>query len=159
MLNNVELHETLAAISRYHTTLKAQFSTFVESLESSLGQADFFVKGISVTPKIDEDQVEIDFVGRTLRLVFSVVLTEELRRPLGIIRCYALVEHPEKNLIETGDIKFKPNGESDLEDPSDNDVFYINHDSGARYIGLHFIFEALEKLTALTENAASNSAA
>lgn len=145
VLKSGDLYDSLMAASSHYATLKTRFSEFVGHIEEGLGQSDSLVKGILVNSSLDTNQVEISFVGMTFQLVFSVAITESLHRPIGVVRCYSLVKHPEEKLIETCNFTFKPNGESDLNDPSDNDSLYVNHDWAARYIGLHLIHESLVK--------------
>lgn len=144
MLVSSNLSDSLQATSRHYANLKKNFAEFVESLEKGLGQPNSIVEGLSVKPNLDITQVEIAFVGRAFQLVFSVAIAEEKHRPIGVVRCYSLVEYPEKKVIDTGGFTFKPNGESNLKD-SDNDWLYVNHDWAARCIGMYLVHEALRK--------------
>lgn len=144
MLVSSNLSNSLQATSRHYANLKKNFAEFVASLEEGLGHPNSIVEGLSVKPNLDINQAEITFVGRSFRLVFSVAIAEEKYRPIGVVRCYSLVEYPETTLIDTGGFTFKPNGESNLKD-SDNDWLYVNHDWAARCIGMYLVHEALRK--------------
>lgn len=145
VLTNGELQDSLTTTSRHYTTIKTKFTDFVGFLESSFEQPNFSVGGLSVTPCLDANQVDIGFVGKTFRLVFSVAITGEKHLPVGVICCYSLVEHPEKKLIETGRFTFKQNGQTDLIDPEDNSLLNITDVWSVRYIGMYLIHEALKK--------------
>ena len=153
VLKNGDLYDALAGTSRHYITLKSKFNEFVGHFAKGFEQSDALIKGISVNASTDTDQVDIVFVGMTLRLVFSVAITESLHRPVGIIRCYSLVNYPEAKLIETCNFTFKPNGESNLNDATDNDPLYVNNQWSARYIGLHLIHESLVKNYIINEEA------
>lgn len=148
MLISNDLSDALNATFRRYATLKKNFVEFVTHLENGLGHPDSILKGLSVTPSLDANQVDINFVGRTVRLVFSVAITEQESRPIGVVRCYSLVEYPEKKLVDTCGFTFMPSGESNLKD-SDNDWLYVNHDWAARCIGMHLVHESLKKMNRL----------
>lgn len=145
MLTNRELQDSLTTTSRHYTSIKTKFTDFVEFLDSSFKQPNFSVSGVSVTQRIDENQVDINYVGKTFRLVFSVAITGDKNLTVGVICCYLLVEHPEQKLVETGRFTFKQNGQSDLIDPEDNSPLNITDAWSVRYIGMHLIHEALKQ--------------
>ncbi|MGY3892948.1 hypothetical protein [Aeromonas enterica] len=145
MITNGELQDSLTNTSRHYTTIKTKFTDFVGFLESSFKQPNFSVSGVSVTQCIDENRVDINYVGKTFRLVFSVAITGDKNLTVGVICCYLLVEHPEQKLVETGRFTFKQNGQSDLIDPEDNSPLNITDAWSVRYIGMHLIHEALKQ--------------
>lgn len=144
MLVSRNLSDSLNATSRHYATLKTKFAEFVKHLENGLGHPGSILEELSVAPSLDTNQVDINFVGRAFRLVFSVAIAEQEHRPIGVVRCYSFVEYPEKKLIDTCGFTFKPNGESNLKD-SDNDWLYVDHDWAARCICMHLIHESLTK--------------
>lgn len=145
MLTNGQLHETLAAASRRYAELQAKFAEFSGLLEASFTRADFFVKGLVIRPELEANRIDIVFAGRTFRLVFSTAIPEQQRNLVGVVSCYAVVEYPERKFVLTGSVTFKPNGESDIKAPPDNDPLYVNWDTAAIYIGLRLIHEGLAK--------------
>ncbi|MND58715.1 hypothetical protein D3C80_498840 [compost metagenome] len=151
MLKNAELHNSLEAISRQHIVLKAKFIEFVEHIESSFGEFNPPIKGLSVKRTLDTNHVDIGFVDKTFRLVFSMTTTEQLSHPLGVVRCYSIEEYPEKTLIDTGGFTFMPNGQSNLENPSEEGQLYIHFVGDAINIGLHLVHESWPKSTTVTK--------
>ncbi|MEL1214069.1 hypothetical protein [Aeromonas caviae] len=143
MLVSHDLSDSLNATSRRYEALKTKFVEFVTHLENGFGHPDSILKGLSVMPSLDTNQVNINFVGKNFRLVFSVAIEQE-SRPIGVVRCYSLEEYPENKLIDTCGFTFMPSGESNLKD-ADNDWLCIDHAWAARCIGMHLVHESLKK--------------
>lgn len=146
MLTENELLTALTTTSRQHITLTAKYSEFAENLEHAFGSPRSEMKGLSVKRTPDTATVGIDFVSISLRLVFSTVIRkEEPNRTIGIVRCYSLETYPEEKSVDIGGFTFKPNGDSDLIDPSEDEPLNITHQRSAWHIGMHLIHEALIK--------------
>lgn len=145
MLTSGELYEKLMPASRRYTELKVRFAEFSGLLEDLFTRGYFNVKGLAVKRDPEADHIDIVFVGRTFRLVFSAAMTEQPANLVGVVSCYGVVEYPEKKLVPIGSFTFKPDGKSDIKAPPDNDPLYINVDAAAIYIVLHLIHEGLAK--------------
>ncbi|MGL4249770.1 MAG: hypothetical protein ACRCR1_03790 [Aeromonas sp.] len=146
MLTDNELLTVLTTTSRQHITLIAKYSEFTENLEHAFGSPNSAMKGLSVRCIPDSTTVDINFVGISLRLVFSTsIRKEEPNRTIGIVRCYSLETYPEEKSVDVGGFTFKPNGDSDLIDPSEDEPLNITHQRSAWHIGMHLIHEALIK--------------
>ncbi|MGS4906618.1 hypothetical protein ACVDHI_00425 [Aeromonas sp. 25-248] len=146
MLTEDELRTALITTSRQHITLTAKYSEFAENLEHAFGSPNSEMKGLSVRRIPDTSTIEINFVGISLRLIFSTVIRkEEPNRNIGIVRCYSLETYPEEKSVEVGGFTFKPNGDSDLIDPAEDEPFNITHHRSAWHIGMHLIHQALIK--------------
>lgn len=145
MLTNGELYCTLETVSKRYVELRAKFAEFSDLLEASFAKDDFFVKGLKVKAELEANRIDIDFAGRTFRLVFSTVISEQQRMLVGFVSCYAVAEYQERKFVPVGSFTFKPSGVSDIKDPTDGDPLCINEDMDAIYIGFHLIYEGLAK--------------
>lgn len=146
MLTENELLTALTTTSRQHITLAAKYSDFADNLEHAFGSPNSAMKGLSVRRIPDTTNVDINFVGISLRLVFSTAIRkEEPNRNIGIVRCYSLETYPEEKSVDVGGFTFKPNGDSDLIDPSEDEPLNITHQRSAWHIGMHLIHAALIK--------------
>jgi hypothetical protein len=145
VLTNNQLHETLAAVSRRHNDLKAQFADFANLIEARFTKPDFFVKGITVKPVLDSNYIEVGFAGRMLHFVFSSFIADPDGALVGLVHCYLVLDVPEKKLMPLRGFSFKPDGESDILNPEDGRPLCISSDTTAIYLALHLINESLSK--------------
>ena len=147
MLTNGQLYQVLEDASRRYSDLKKRFAEFSGQLQSAFTQNDPYIKGVTLNAVLDANFLDLGFAGRTFRLVFTTAISEQKRGLVGVVRCYAVVEYPEKKLVDTGGFSFSPRGESNIiGPPPDDDPLHIDWELSARYIALHLINEALAKL-------------
>lgn len=146
MLTEDELCTALITTSRQHITLTAKYFEFAENLEHAFGSPNSEMKGLSVRRISNATTVGINFVGISLRFVFSTAISkEEPNSAIGIVRCYSLETYPEEKSVDVGGFTFKPNGDSDLIAPSEGKPLNITYQRSAWHIGMYLIHQALIK--------------
>lgn len=144
MLDLNQLHQQLGTVSNRHSLLAVKFQGFAKCVEEQVAAPTFYIKGISVSLRLEDDYFTTAFAGRALRFSFSSALSEN-GLLVGIVTCVLTKDFPEKLFVPVGEFTFSGNGKTNLVAPDDGDSIIIDDDIPALCVALNFIHESLSK--------------
>jgi len=116
MLKWNQLHQQLETVANRYSQLETKFQTFAKLVEEQVTHPTFHIKGITVSPNLEQSYFTTTFAGRTLYFTFSSALAEN-GTLVGTVTCGLMRELPEKTLVSVGEFTFTGSGKTNLHDP------------------------------------------
>lgn len=142
MLTWNQLHENLARAAKRHQQLHALFVQFGNYVTDQVSATDFHIKGFTSAFDSEQGVLTVNFASRTLLFSFSSAQGESGTLK-GKVSVYLVRKFPKLEFEQIGGVVFDGNGQTDVVEPGEKDVLYLNCDTTALYIALHFVHESL----------------
>jgi len=136
--------DILKNLSSRYEQLTANFTKFVELVEAEVNKPSFLIKGIATSLHLDSNYFTASFIGRTVRYVFSAPLGDSGTLK-GMVRCYLMPVFPATEAMELSSFTFTGNGQTNINDSTNNDPLNMTSDLDAIYLALTAIYEGLSK--------------
>ena len=142
-LNN--LYSRMTRISKRYIQLKKIFDNFCNLAEAQLTDDKCPVKGVIFSPNLERNSFDVSFVGKTIRFSFFVA-EDETPFLRGFVKCNPIGSDEKPMDIVIGKFSFNHRAETSLRS-EDDDPLGIDIQWVAGYLVLHFLSDALDKMT------------
>lgn len=144
MLSNNDLHSALRSTSSRHDALVKKFNEFDRLVEATVTPEQFSIPNIEFERELAaRNGFALTFAGRKIYFIFRSGITSPNTTVRGHVDCYLSPDFPREEVDHLGGFSFKPNGETDMQDPETEDQLFLDWDESALHISLHFIHESL----------------
>jgi hypothetical protein len=145
MIQHKDLYLRMSKISERYAKLKIIFDNFCQLATDQLTQVNCTVKGVAFFPRLERNYFDVSFAGETVRFSFSIV-ENEFPSLQGVVKCNAIGKDEKPMDMMIGEFSFNHHADTAFK-TSDGDPLGINYEWGAGYVVLHFLNEALNKMT------------
>ena len=145
MIQLKNLYSRMTLISKRYVQLKTIFDNFCHLATTQLTDDRCPVKGIIFSPDLERNSFDVSFAGKTVRFSFFVV-EDETPSLLGFVKCNPIGRDEKPMDIVIGKFIFNRSAETSLRS-EDDDPLEIDIQRVAGYLVLHFLSDALDKMT------------
>ena len=134
----------LRSADRRYQMLQDVFAKFVGHLQNADCDGDKFFGNLQVVVTPPAQHVDLFYLGRQLRIVFSVLAATSTAELSGRLTAFSVSEYPKNEYREVGKLDFDSNGRTDLIHKFSDQFVFINTDWVAWYFTYHLIHKSLQ---------------
>jgi hypothetical protein len=140
-----DLYSRMTRISERYLQLKTIFDNFCHLAAAQLTDDRYTVKGITFSANLERNSFDVSFAGKTVR--FSFFVAEDEKPSLqGIVECNPIGRDQKPMATVIGKFSFNHRAETSFKS-ADDDPLGIDVQWAAGYLVLHFLCDALDKMT------------
>lgn len=145
MVQLKNLYSHMTRISERYVQLKTIFDNFCHLATAQLTDDKCTVKGITFSPNLERNSLDVSFAGKTVRFSFFVA-QDEIPSLQGFVECNPIGRDEKPMDIVIGKFSFNHRAETAFR-TADDDPLCIDVQWAAGYLVLHFLSDALDKMT------------